>query len=180
MNTIADTNADGAREQSTSELLPKDPPSWVVRGVALLLILSAIAGLLVAALVPWPESVACRFSVVPVGPLTPIVAPTAGIVEKQWVSVGSKVNRGDPLFEFRPRELAALVDSEQTDRQPLRAPYAGTVVRVRLNSQSMAVDQGQVLCELVADDAVLEAALVLPEREMDRISIGQPVRSGCS
>ncbi len=48
-----------------SELLPQEPPPWVIRSTAWLLIAAFLFALLIAVVLRLPETVDCRFVLIP-------------------------------------------------------------------------------------------------------------------
>lgn len=94
--------------QSDSEMLPQDPPPWIVRSMAWLLIAFFVLALLAAVLVHLPETVSCPFVLVPKDGADPIQSPYAGVVNRVAVSEGQTVAAGAELFVLRSDEIRGL------------------------------------------------------------------------
>jgi len=80
---------------------PNDPPHWVARGLAYVLIALAAVMVLAAAVVDVPETVSGRFVLVPERGLDPLRAPRKGIADAVRVTEGQRVATGDTLFVIR-------------------------------------------------------------------------------
>lgn len=82
-------------------------------------------------------------------------------------------------------ELSAFrVRKEMLERDSLRdgnsititAPCAGTVVTLHVRQPGAVVDENDLLAEIVCDGEPLQAELMLPERGMALVRLGQPVK----
>ena len=80
---------------------PSDPPHWVARGLAYVLIALSAVMALAAAVVNVPETVSGRFVLVPERGLDPLRAPRKGIADTVRVTEGQRVATGDTLFVIR-------------------------------------------------------------------------------
>ena len=90
----------------------------------------------------------------------------AGRVSRVYVSVGSRVNRGDPIVDVDPsRPGMEFVHSV------VRAPVAGTIVALPAQI-GMTISQAVPLARIGA--AGLEIQLFVAERFISRISLNQP------
>jgi membrane fusion protein len=87
--------------------LEHEPPHWVARGLARLILALAVILLLAAVLVHLPETVSGRFVLVPATGTDPVRTLRDGVVADIRVRESDSVARGQPLFLVRS---AALVD----------------------------------------------------------------------
>ena len=97
-------------------IFPSEPPPFIARAVAWLLIAIALTALAAAILVRVPETVESRFVLVPEGGADPIQSPRPAVIEKVLVREGQTVKKGEPLFVLRVdqvREWRAEVDSRE-------------------------------------------------------------------
>ena len=104
-----------------SEMLPQDPPPWVVRASAQLLIILFAVGLLAAIVVRLPETVHCPFVLVPEKGADPIQSPRLAVVSKVSVSEGQKVAEGAELFVLRSEEIRGFDTQLRTTAEDLHA-----------------------------------------------------------
>jgi multidrug efflux pump subunit AcrA (membrane-fusion protein) len=91
-----------------SEMLPQDPPPWIIRRTAWLLLGAFLVGLLIAIVMRLPETVQCPFILVPATGADPIQAAHQGIITRVSVNEGQAVNKGDELFVLRSDEIRTL------------------------------------------------------------------------
>jgi len=84
--------------QEEAPFMPSDPPHWVARGLAHLLM--GLGGIIAigAAVVKVPETVSGRFVLMPIQGLDPLRAPRKGIADAVRVTEGQRVAAGDSLF----------------------------------------------------------------------------------
>ncbi len=97
-----------------SEMLPQDPPPWVVRFSTRLLLAMFFTGLLAAVLVRLPETVSCPFVLVPNEGADPIQSPRMGTVNRVAVKEGQTVAEGAELFVVRSDEIRGLDTEART------------------------------------------------------------------
>ena len=86
-------------------LAPQEPPPWVIRWTAWLLIAAFLCGLLIAIVMRLPETVDCRFVLIPATGADPIQAPRQAIVSRVVVEEGQPVKPGDELYVLRSDEI---------------------------------------------------------------------------
>lgn len=95
------TNERVASVDDEPPFTPSDPPHWVARGLAYVLMALAAVMVLAAAVVDVPETVSGRFVLVPVRGLDPLRAPRKGIADTVRITEGQRVATGDTLFVIR-------------------------------------------------------------------------------
>src|ERR1700724_4304493 len=108
-----------------SEMLPQDPPPWIVRRTAWLLIGAFFTALLLAVVIRLPETVHCPFILVPATGADPIQAAHPGIITRVSVTEGQTVSKGSELFVLRSDEIHALDTQFQTLSEDLQKKGKG-------------------------------------------------------
>jgi len=128
-----------------STLLPEDPPSWLVRGVAWLLVALFALVLLAAVAIKVPETVRCAALVVPDGGADPIQAPRAAVVQQVRVREGSVVATGAELFVLssedagdRNAQARGLEEDLATRRRDLKRAEATDAADLQIKDHEIA------------------------------------------
>lgn len=103
-----------------SEMLPQDPPPWIIRWTAWLLIGFLLAAFIVACIVKLPETVHCSFVLVPATGADPIQAPHQAIIDRVSVGEGQSVKKGTELFVLRSDEIRGWDTQFRTLKEDLR------------------------------------------------------------
>ncbi len=103
-----------------SEMLPQDPPAWIIRSSAWLMIAFFGIALLAAIVVHLPETVTCPFVLVPKDGADPIQSPHVAVVAKVAVNEGDTVKAGAELFVLRSDEIRGLDTQARTLTEDLR------------------------------------------------------------
>jgi multidrug efflux pump subunit AcrA (membrane-fusion protein) len=106
--------------ENESEMLPRDPPPWIVRSTAWILIAMFLIAILVAIVVHLPETVRAPFVLVPQEGADPIQSPRLGIVRKVCVGEGQTVAANDELFVLQSDEIRGLDTQLHTLIEDLR------------------------------------------------------------
>jgi len=104
---------------SESALLPQDPPHWVVRGTAWLMIALFASALLALVLVHVPETIRCPCVLVPERGADPIQSPRLAIVRQVRVGEGREVSAGDELFVLSSEDVGDRATQERTLEEDL-------------------------------------------------------------
>lgn len=91
--------------EEEAEMLPREPPPFLVRGIAWLLIAMFFTALAATIFVHVPETVRCRFVLVPKDGADPIQAPFLAVVDEVRVAEGQEVAAGEELFTLRSDEI---------------------------------------------------------------------------
>src|ERR1017187_1628860 len=97
--------ADRDALDSESAMLPQDPPHWVVRGTAWLIIALFATALLAAVLVHVPETFRCPCILVPEGGADPIQSPRLAEIRQVRAGEGREVAAGDVLFVLSSEDV---------------------------------------------------------------------------
>lgn len=103
-----------------SEILPQDPPSWIVRWTAWLLLGVFFLAFVGAIVLKLPETVHCPFVLVPATGADPIQSPHQGILSRVSVAEGELVKKGAELFVLRSDEIRGLDTQFRTLNENLR------------------------------------------------------------
>lgn len=88
-----------------SEMSPQEPPPWIIRSTAWLLLGAFLFALLIAIVVRLPETVHCQFVLIPATGADPIQAPRQATISHVAVGEGQPVKSGEELFVLRSDEI---------------------------------------------------------------------------
>jgi multidrug resistance efflux pump len=88
-----------------SEMLPQDPPPWIIRSLGWLLLVAFLFAALLAVIMRLPETVRCQFVLVPATGADPIQSPRQAVISRVAVSEGQTVKAGEELFGLRSDEI---------------------------------------------------------------------------
>jgi multidrug efflux pump subunit AcrA (membrane-fusion protein) len=108
---------------SESPMLSRDPPNWVVRGAAWLVIALFVTALIASAVVHVPETIRCPCIVVPEGGADPIQSPRLAVIREVRVGEGREVAAGDELFVLSSEDVgdhdtqARTLEEDMTSRK---------------------------------------------------------------
>src|SRR5881396_543993 len=80
-----------------SEMLPQEPPPWIIRSTAWLLLAAFLFALLVAIVMRLPETVRCPFVLVPGTGADPIQSPVRAIISHIGVDEGQRTVSGNRI-----------------------------------------------------------------------------------
>jgi multidrug resistance efflux pump len=103
-----------------SELLPQEPPPWVIRWTAWLLIAAFLFALLIAIVMRLPETVDYRFVLIPATGADPIQSPRQAIINRVVVEEGQPVKAAEELFVLRSDEIGGWNTQFRTLTEDLR------------------------------------------------------------
>ena len=103
-----------------SEMSPQEPPSWIIRWTAWLLMGAFLFALLIAIVVRLPETVHCPFILIPATGADPIQSPRQAIISRVAVEEGQPVKAGEDLFILRSDEIRGWGTQFQTLTEDLR------------------------------------------------------------
>jgi len=104
-----------------SEMLPQDPPPWIIRSTAWILLAAFLFALLIATLMRLPETVRCPFVLVPATGADPIQSPVRAVISRAAVDEGQPVKAGEELFVLRSDEIRGLDTQFRTITEDLRS-----------------------------------------------------------
>ena len=91
-----------------SEMLPQEPPPWIIRSTGWILLAAFLFALLIAIVMRLPETVRCPFVLVPGTGADPIQSPVRAIISHVGVDEGQPVKAGEELFVLRSDEIRGL------------------------------------------------------------------------
>src|SRR6266513_1626395 len=104
-----------------SEMSPQEPPPWIIRSTAWLLMAAFLVALLIAIMMRLPETVRCPFVLVPATGADPIQSPRQALISRVTVDEGQPVNAGDELFVLRSDEIRGWDTQFRTLTEDLRS-----------------------------------------------------------
>jgi len=103
-----------------SELAPQEPPPWVIRWTAWLLVAAFLFALLIAAVMRLPETVDCPFVLIPATGADQIQSPQQAVINRVVVEEGQPVKAGEELFVLRSDEIGGWNTQFRTLTEDLR------------------------------------------------------------
>jgi multidrug resistance efflux pump len=104
-----------------SEMLPQEPPPWIIRSTAWLLLAAFLFALFVAIVMRLPETVHCQFVLIPATGADPIQSPRQAIISRVAVEEGQPVKLGEALFVLRSDEIRGWDTQFRTLTEDLRS-----------------------------------------------------------
>ena len=111
--------------ETESEMLPQEPPSWIVRATAWILVGAFLFALFIAIVMRLPESVHCRFILIPATGADPIQSPRQAIISRVAVEEGQPVKAGEDLFVLRSDEIRGWDTQFRTFTEDLHTKEEG-------------------------------------------------------
>src|SRR2546421_3552474 len=104
-----------------SEMLPQEPPPWIIRSTAWLLLAAFLFALLVAIIMRLPETVHCQFVLIPATGADPIQSPRQAIISRVAVEEGQPVKLGEVLCVWPSDEIRGWDTQFRTLTEDLRS-----------------------------------------------------------
>jgi multidrug resistance efflux pump len=149
-----------------SEMLPQDPPAWIVRWAAWILVGAFLFGLLIAIVMRLPETVRCQFVLVPATGADPIQSSHQGTLSRVSVVEGQIVRKGAELFVLRSDEIRNWDTQLRTLTEDLRASEDGlsrsdTAYKAQLNIKLAEIEQAKSEVKFRENHAKTSRDLVL-------------------
>src|SRR5438477_3978752 len=131
-----------------SEMLPQEPPPWIIRSTAWLLLAAFLFALLVAVVMRLPETVHCQFVLIPATGADPIQSPRQAIISRVAVEEGQPVKQGEALFVLRSDEIRGWDTQFRTLTEDLRSKEeslteSDTAYVAQLNIKKAEVEQAK-------------------------------------
>jgi multidrug resistance efflux pump len=108
-----------------SDMLPQDPPPWIIRWTAWLLLGFVGFAFILSIVMKLPETVRCPFVLVPATGADPVQSPRQAVIASVPVTEGAKVKKGDPLFVLQSDEIRGWGTQQRTLSQDLRSKEEG-------------------------------------------------------
>ena len=100
---------------------PQEPPPWIIRTTAWILVGAFLFALLIAIVLRLPESVHCRFVLIPATGADPIQSPRQATISRVAIEEGQSVKAGEELFVLRSDEIRGWDTQFRTLSEDLRA-----------------------------------------------------------
>ena len=104
-----------------SDMSPQEPPPWIIRTTAWILVGAFLFALLIAIVLRLPESVHCRFILIPATGADPIQSPRQATISRVANEEGQSVKAGEELFVLRSDEIRGWDTQFRTLSEDLRA-----------------------------------------------------------
>lgn len=104
-----------------SEMLSQEPPPWIMRSTAWILLGAFLLALVIAIVMRLPETVRCPFVLVPDTGADPVQSPVRAIISHVGVDEGQPVKAGEELFVLRSDEIRGLDTEFRTLTEDLRS-----------------------------------------------------------
>jgi multidrug resistance efflux pump len=130
-----------------SEMLPQEPPPWIIRSTAWLLLAAFLFALLIAIVMRLPETVHCPFVLVPDTGADPVQSPVRAVISHVGVDEGQPVKAGQELFVLRSDEIRGLDTEFRTLTEDLRS-----------KEESLARNESAYVSQLGMKNAEIEQA----------------------
>jgi multidrug resistance efflux pump len=131
-----------------SEMLPQEPPSWIIRWTAWLLLGIFLFALLIAIVMRLPETVHCRFVLIPATGADPIQSPRQAIISRVAIDEGQPVKTGEELFVLRSDEIGGwdtqfrtLSEDLETKQESLKRNESAYAAQIGIKTEE--IDQAK-------------------------------------
>ncbi len=108
-----------------SEMLPQDPPPWIVRWTVWLLLGFMVFAFILSIVMKLPETVRCPFVLVPATEADSIQSPRQGVITTASVREGDPIKKGAELFVLRSDEIRGWGTQNRTMGQDLLSKEEG-------------------------------------------------------
>ena len=89
-------------------MMPQEPPPWMIRSTAWILLGAFLFALLIAIVMRLPETVSCPFVLIPATGADPIQSTVRAIISHVGVDEGQPVKAGEELFVLRSDQIRDL------------------------------------------------------------------------
>ncbi|MEZ5386275.1 MAG: HlyD family efflux transporter periplasmic adaptor subunit [Prosthecobacter sp.] len=125
-------------------MLPRDPPPRAARLIGWFLVALFTTVVTAAIVVRIPETVSCRFLLVPKDGADPIQAPYQVVVKAVRIVEGQEVKAGDELFLLHSDEIRARHTLLQTLTAELAAKEQGVAKLEALHNSQLAIKNAEI------------------------------------
>ena len=130
--------------EKESELLPQEPPPWIIRWTAWLLIAAFVFAFVIAIVLRLPETVDCHFVLIPATGADPIQSPRQATISRVVVEEGQPVNRGDQLFVLRSDEIAGWDTQFRTLNEDLKTKQESLTRNERAYTAQLGIKSAEI------------------------------------
>src|SRR3954463_15636377 len=117
---MSNTSGQRGSIDTESEMLPQDPPPWIIRWTAWSLLGFVVFALILSIVMKLPETVRCPFVLVPATGADPIQSPRQAVISRVSVTEGQTVKAGEELFILRSDEIRGWDTQFRTFEADLR------------------------------------------------------------
>jgi multidrug resistance efflux pump len=128
-------------------MLPQEPPPWIMRSTAWILLGAFLLALVIAIVMRLPETVRCPFVLVPDTGADPVQSPVRAVISHVGVDEGQPVKAGEELFVLRSDEIRGLDTEFRTLTEDLRS-----------KEESLARNENAYVAQLGMKNAEIEQA----------------------
>src|SRR5437867_6527082 len=131
-----------------SEMAPQEPPPWIVRSAAWVLVGAFLFALFIAIVMRLPETVHCPFVLIPATGADPIQEPNQAVISRVAVGEGQTVKSGEELFVLRSDEIRGWDTQFRTLTEDLRSKeesliQSDTAFAAQLNIKKAEIEQAK-------------------------------------
>jgi len=127
-----------------SEMLPQDPPPWIIRSLGWILLVAFVFAALFAVILRLPETVRCPFVLVPAKGADPIQSPRQAVISKVTVGEGQAVKAGEELFGLRSDEIRDWDTQLRTQDADLRNREESLVKNDEANKAALDMKSSEI------------------------------------
>src|SRR2546429_8800234 len=157
-----------------SEMLPQDPPPWMIRSLAWLLMAAFLFALLLTIVMRLPETVRCPFVLVPATGADPIQSPRQAVINRVAVSEGQTVKGGEELFVLRSDEVRGWDMQFRTLTEDLRSKEESLTrseiaYAAQLESKKAEIEQAESEVKFRENHARTSRELVKPTEKVAKL-----------
>jgi multidrug resistance efflux pump len=157
-----------------SEMLPQEPPPWIIRSTAWLLLAAFLFALLVAIVMRLPETVHCQFVLIPATGADPIQSPRQAIISRVAVEEGQPVKLGEALFVLRSDEIRGWDMQFRTLTEDLRSKeesltQAETAYAAQLEIKKAEIEQAKSEVKFRENHASTSRELVMRMEKLSKL-----------
>jgi multidrug resistance efflux pump len=157
-----------------SEMLPQEPPPWIIRSTAWLLLAAFLFALLVAIVMRLPETVHCQFVLIPATGADPIQSPRQAIISRVAVEEGQPVKLGEALFVLRSDEIRGWDTQFRTLTEDLRSKeesltQAETAYAAQLEIKKAEIEQAKSEVKFRENHASTSRELVMRMEKLSKL-----------
>ncbi len=142
-------------------MLPRDPPPRAARAIGWFLVVLFATIVTIAIIVRVPETVRCRFVLVPKDGADPIQAPYQVVVKAVNIVEGQEVKAGEELFLLHSDEIRTRHTLLQTLTADLAAKEAGMEKLEALHTSQLAIKAAEI--------SQTEREIVFRKRHVDAV-----------
>ncbi len=150
-------------------MLPRDPPPVIVRLIGWLLVAVFSVALVCAVIIPFPETVRCRFELFPESGADPVQAPYDAVIDEVCVDEMAEVKAGDPLYVLRSDEFRRRDTELHTLTGELRSRRDAVEKFEVAHQTDLAIFDHQI-AQIEGESAFLEKYIKISRKHRDTLA----------